>query len=490
MDDKVLGSFLANPSTNMVDVISNSGYTLEAAIADIIDNSIAAKAKHIHVSFVFDGINSKIIIADDGKGMDEQGIKEAITYAYKNINDVRDSTDIGRYSIGLNSASSSFCNCLFLTSKTENGTQNSIKMDFEHIRKSNKWEVFVCENREDSTIKTSSGTIVVWEKLQIEKDPVSNENLLSNEDSIHNYLKRVELHLSKVFFRYIEYHGLVLTINGNKIEGWDPFFTKNKDTQKTFEDEWFVNGSPIKIQCYVLPVSDHLTPQEKEYEFGYDKNLEELQGFYVYREDRLISIGGWLNIDGLNVTSKANYARIGLFVNNTLDKYLSVNFLKNTIILPIDLTQKLKPIARKVRSESTNNYDYKKKPRPYRKKRDLIERPWITTKTSNGIKAQINENHPIIKSICKSIPLKQRKTLFDLLSKTLPIADFETYRGVDDYYSEEEMKSMLEDKYNELIKANKSKEEIFAMFERTIPYCDKRYFTVLYDFIEEKENDK
>ena len=489
MEDKIINSFIANPSTNMVDVISNSGYTLEAAIADIIDNSITAKAKHIDVDFTFDGLNSRISIKDDGMGMDETKIKEAITYAYKNIDDLRDISDIGRYSIGLNSASSSFCNCLFLTSKIDGGAQNSIKMDFDHIRQSKQWEIFVCENRKEDIITTNSGTIVVWERLQIEKDPAQNENLLLNEEGIYSYLRKVELHLSKVFFRYIKYHGVIIKINGNIVEGWDPFFSEHKNTQETFKDEYIINGSPVRIECYVLPVAEHLTPQEKEYEFGFGKNLEELQGFYVYREDRLISIGGWLNIEGLNISSKANYARIGLFVNNTLDKYLSVNFLKNSIILPIDLAIKLKPIAKKVRSESTNNYDYKKKPRPYKKNRDLIERPWITTKTSNGIKAQINENHPLIKTICKSLTVKQKKMLFDLLSKTLPIADFETYHGVDDYYSDEEMREMLEFKYDELIKTNKTKEEIFDMFKKTVPYCDKRYSTILYDFIEEKNNE-
>ena len=145
----------------------------------------------------------------------------------------------------------------------------------------------------------------------------------------------------------------------------------------------------------------------------------------------------------------------------------------------------------KVKSLKTDrkNFDYKKKPRPYKKNRDLVDRPWITTKTANGIKAEINENHPLIKSVCKSLPPKQRKMLFDLLSKTLPIADFEAYHGVDDYYSEDEMREMLEFKYDELSKANKTNEEIFDMFKKTIPYCDKRYSTILYDFIEEKTHD-
>ena len=489
MKDKILGSFFAPPSINIVDVLANSGYTLEAAIADIVDNSIAAQAKNIFIDFIYKGLDSKIVITDDGWGMDEKKLKEAITYANRNIDEIRDINDIGRYSIGLNSASSSFCDSLFLTSKTKTSKQNSLKMDFGHMRDTRTWEVFVCKNRDDFLIKSNSGTIVVWENLKLEKDPIQNKNILLNEDSVTSRLGNVELHLSKVFYRYIKYHGVTIKVNGNPIEGWDPFFSQHPNTQKTFEDEYIVNGSPIRIECYVLPVVEHLSPIEKEYEFGFNKNLDELQGFYLYRNDRLISIGGWLNIDGLNPTSKANYARIGIFVDNTLDKYLSVNFIKNSIILPSDLATKLKPIAKKVRSESTNNYDYKKKPRPYKKNKDLIDKPWITTKTPNGIKAQVNQNHPLIKSICKGLNAKQRKMLFDLLAKTLPISDFESYHGVDDYYSDTEMREMLEDKYNELIKSNQTKEEIFEMFKKTIPYCDKRYTGVLYDFIEEKTNE-
>ena len=488
MDDKILESYIANPSTNMVDVISNSGYTLNSAIADIIDNSISANAKNIDIRFIFNGLDSKIVIIDDGDGMNYSKIKEALIYANRNVNDVRASNDIGRYSIGLNSASSSFCNCLFLTSKVENQEQNSVVMDFDHIRDSKKWEIFRCKNRDDYLIK-NHGTIVLWERLQLEKDKSNNVNILLNYELITPLLKDLELHLSRVFYRYIKFHGVVISLNNNVIEGWDPFLTFNSDTQVCFKDIYEVNGSKIRIEGYVLPVAEHLSPFDKDYEFGFGKGLSELQGFYVYREDRLISYGGWLNIDGLPRTDKANYARIGLFVDNKLDSYLSVNFIKNQIILPADLSAKLKPIAKDIRLKSSNNYDYKKNPRPYIKNKDIIEKPWITTKTRNGIKAQINVNHPVIKDACKNMSLRDKKILFDLLSKTIPIADFESYHGVDDAYTKDEMINLLSITFDNQIKKNKSKEEIFQMFKTTLPYCDKKYADILYDFIEEMKNE-
>lgn len=488
--DRVIDSFIANPSTNIVDVLSSSGYTLEAAIADIIDNSIAAKAKHIDVMFEIDGLDSRIIITDDGFGMNESKLHDAIIYAHKNVNDVRDITDIGRYSIGLNSASSSFCNFLFLTSKLENGSQHSIAMDFNYLRSKNEWRIFNVQNREDALIETKSGTIVIWEDLKLEKDDAINKNLLSNDDAMLVYINRVEKHLAKVFFRFIKFFGVHISVNGSEIEGWDPFFRSNANTQKVFDDVVStVNGSPIKVEGYVLPVAEHLSPQEKDYEYGFDKNLQELQGFYLYRGDRLISIGGWLNIEGLNIDPKSNYARIGIYVDNTLDKYLSVNFIKNSINVPQELADILKPIAKDVRKRSVNNFEYKKKPRPYKKNKDISIKPWIVTHTDLGVKASINAEHPIIKSICANLTKTQRNMLFNLLSKSIPIGDFENYHGLDDSYSDEEMLQMLELKYNEFKKANLTKKEILEQFQKISPYCEEKYRVLVYEFMDGKDDD-
>jgi len=488
--DKVIGSFLGAPSTNIVDVLSASGYTLEAAIADIIDNSIAAKSKNINVIFEDNGLDSRIIIMDDGFGMSEAKLHDAIIYAYKNVNDIRDITDIGRYSIGLNSASSSFCNYLLLTSKEKNGSQHSIAMDFNYLRTENEWRIFNVENRKDAIIPTESGTIVIWEQLKLEKDDDINKRLLLNSDYILSYIDKVEKHLSKVFYRYIKYYGTHIYINGIEIEGWDPFFRKHENTQKVFDDVVStINGSPIRVEGYVLPIVEHLNPQEKEYEYGFNKNLQELQGFYLYRGDRLISIGGWLNIDGLNIDPKANYARIGIFVDNTLDKYLSVNFVKNSINVPQELADILKPIAKDVRKRSVNNFEYKKKPRPYKKNKEITIRPWIITHTEMGIKATVNAEHPLISSICSNLTKSQRNMLFNLLSKSIPIGDFENYHGLDDYYSDAEMIEMLELKYQEFKKSNLTKQEIEDQFHKISPYCEDRYRVLLYEFLDGKKDE-
>ena len=192
---------------------------------------------------------------------------------YKNVKEKRKLTDIGRYSIGLNSASSSFCNYLFLTSKEKGGEQNSLCMDFQQLRDTDQWLVSEVKNRIDFKIDSQSGTIVVWENLKFEKNVEANKTILNDDIALSDYASRVELHLSKVFFRYIKYYGVKITINGNPVEGWDPFFTDNDNTSVVIKEKIRINGSIIRLEGYVLPVAEHLNQHEKVYEYGFNRNL-------------------------------------------------------------------------------------------------------------------------------------------------------------------------------------------------------------------------
>ena len=92
------------------------GYSLEAAVADIIDNSIAANAKNVDIYFFpIDG--AYIAILDNGKGMAEEEIDIAMQYGSKNPTEERDKKDLGRFGLGLKTASLSQCRCLTVVSK-------------------------------------------------------------------------------------------------------------------------------------------------------------------------------------------------------------------------------------------------------------------------------------------------------------------------------------------------------------------------------------
>lgn len=92
------------------------GYSLEAAIADIIDNSIAAKAGKVQLSFFPVG-DAYVSILDNGTGMDDAQMNIAMQYGSKSPTETRDSSDLGRYGLGLKTASLSQCRVLTVISK-------------------------------------------------------------------------------------------------------------------------------------------------------------------------------------------------------------------------------------------------------------------------------------------------------------------------------------------------------------------------------------
>src|SRR5690349_3391180 len=93
------------------------GYSVQTAIADIIDNSITARAKNIWINYVWDGSKSYLSILDDGLGMDLIELIDAMTPGSKNPQDNRESHDLGRFGLGLKTASFSQCRRLTVVSK-------------------------------------------------------------------------------------------------------------------------------------------------------------------------------------------------------------------------------------------------------------------------------------------------------------------------------------------------------------------------------------
>jgi hypothetical protein len=139
-------TFSINPSTNMMDVLGHSGYTFDTAIADIIDNSITAHAQNITIYFELQKDNTIVYILDDGDGMNLEKLHQCMIPAYQDINEIRADDDLGRYSLGLKSASKSFCNQLYVCSKVKNQKPATVELDFEHIKKFNRWEAFELDN--------------------------------------------------------------------------------------------------------------------------------------------------------------------------------------------------------------------------------------------------------------------------------------------------------------------------------------------------------
>lgn len=476
--ESILESFSASPGTNFIDVLANSGYSLQAAIADIVDNCIPVKASEVHINMVYDGEESYISIVDNGYGMNLEQLKNASILAYKDMMDVRKVEDLGRFSTGINSASSSMCSHLLIQSISEKDRiKNTISVDYKKIKESGVWthDVIKCD---DNYVGFESGTAIVWKNL---KDIAS----ATSKKEFYNKIEIVEKHLSHVFNDYIS-NGLKIFINSYEINGWDPFYKNNIKTTKIYDEVFEYHNSKISVKTYILPPYNNLNTTEQVYMKGY--GLSDQQGFYIYRQNRLIKEGGWLGFEDLSIANKYDYARIRIDIPNSLDEYFKPNFLKNEIFIPDDLKEIFRKIANNARKESRNSFNYMKAPRIVKTVKEKKNIPvWNRKESSDGLLLSINENHPLIKSLCIEMSEKNRKRLFNLISTNIPIGEMNR-TGVSDKqndYSNIEME--MEDLYGQLIKDGLSNDEIMAKMSSCEPFClSTEMISILIDFLGEK----
>ena len=232
-----------NPK-NLIHALRDIGYSLETAIADIIDNSITASATEIQLHVKFDLENSYLAIVDNGKGMNTEELRHAMSLGSFDPLAHRDNKDLGRFGLGLKTASFSQASKLTVATK-HNGKLIARNWDLDHIAQTKKWEVgvFTVKQAKDlPEVETLSenGTLVLWEKLDrlIETDSRRNP-----EDIFWDKVDETRQHLSLVFHRYLTgepgLKKISITINGDPIIPFNPF----EGAGKHFPEETIGNST-------------------------------------------------------------------------------------------------------------------------------------------------------------------------------------------------------------------------------------------------------
>lgn len=477
--------FLINPGTGVVDVIGHAGYDFNFAIADLVDNCISARAKNINIYFELNTNKPFLYIKDDGRGMSMQKLKEAAVIGFKGIDEERDIYDLGRYSTGLKSATRSFCNVVYVCSKEKNGHCHTIEIDYEHIKESNRWEAFEINNFKFESEIDKQGTLILCENLHF-----SEENF---KDNMYEKIDELEKSLSHIFGKYLidKRVNISIQVSGAKkikVNGWDPFYLpESKKTKIVYSDNDIIfHNSKISINAYILPVYSNLSPADQKYMEG--KGLIDQQGFYVYRNDRLIYEGNWLSLPCISLDDKSKYARIEVKITSQLDKEFSINFSKNSLIVPDELKSTFINVAKKARKESRNNYDYIKHPSLFiDRKKDEIN-IWRAKKTKDGTVMSINKDHPIIVELSKSIPKKDLKKLLSTIEKSLPIATLQSQEFITINYTENEMEELIDSVYKKLIKEGLMLNEIKKKMGKMEPF--KQNVSLLADYFDKIEEIK
>jgi hypothetical protein len=336
-------------AARLTESLRDIGYDFPAAVADIVDNSVMAGASHVDVSIEFAGEDSYVVISDDGEGMTGNGLVEALRYGSRRL---YGRSDLGRYGLGLKTASLSQCRSMTVVTCRRSAPSNvHVRMlDLDLIAELDEWLVVnplpdPVLQRSVERIASEPGTVVIWRKL----DRVLPEKRPDGgwaRRRLDAMAAKTAEHLGVVFHRYLECgegRGLVITVNEHKVKPWNPFAPSEPTTTELpllrFEmSVGDVSGS-VRLRRFVLPARDEFSSLEEFERYSGPLNWNRQQGIYVYRVGRLVQWGGWNGIRGIDEHTKL--ARAALEFDTDLDSVFNINVAKIRITLPPQIRQML-----------------------------------------------------------------------------------------------------------------------------------------------------
>jgi hypothetical protein len=424
MDDKHIP--ILPPLSLMLFALRGIGYSLETAIADLIDNSISAFAKHIDVSFSWRSDNNDnhpyITIFDDGQGMSREQILTAMNFSSSDITTFRAETDLGRFGLGLKLASFSQCRVVSVVSKKD-GVISCFRWDLNLLQQEEN-NLFVIEGMTATSSSclhlldgVSSGTIVVWEDLdKILSTTTSYDLFISREES-------VESHLSMVFHRFLEDGDFVLTVQGVCVKPWSPF-PRNNPAAQYFPIAIIGMRNNVLVQGCILPPHENVATPELYQIMGGNKGWISQEGFYIYRNKRLLVAGSWLGLGSPRWIQEEAYslARIRIDISNRDDFSWNIDVKKSAAKPPEDCFLPLEKIGEEVRRKARETYlhrgNYQKAPmeakeeiNPWGKRDGLyyinMESPFIKKYYDQLSSEEKKDFKKVLQIIELSVPVRQ-----------------------------------------------------------------------------------
>lgn len=374
------------------------GYSLEAAIADIIDNSIAAGATSVSISF-YPLHDPFIAILDNGCGMDEAEINTAMQYGSISPLEERSKQDLGRFGLGLKTASLSQCRKLTVISKVYDNVVARC-WDIDYVTETKQWSLIALTKEEvrslpgaDKLMSQGTGTLVLWQNLDRLK--MGEPNF---EQSLSKKMVEVRHHLAMVYHRYLTgelgIKKLSMDINNEPVVPFDPFLLK-KSYQAMDDEVLTLHGQKVVIRPYILPHISKLTKEEIA-SLGGKEGIRRQQGFYIYRNKRLLAWGTWFRLMRQGDLSKL--ARIQVDLPNSLDDFWTLDIKKSTAIPPSELRQSLTAIIEKIAEKSKRTWIYRGK----KEVSDDTVHIWNRLRTPEGdVFYEINRQHPAIENLIR-----------------------------------------------------------------------------------------
>jgi len=354
--------------------LRDTGYNFPMAVADIIDNSIAANAKNIYVDIELKSDGRKFVyFADDGDGMSYEMLKDAMRYGAK---ERENPASLGKFGLGLKTASSSVCLKFTLISRqSADQPLNKLSWDLEYVKANDRWEMIHDEISDEEADRFKEycgdkGTLLIWSKCdRLLKKEYSEPGGSKEKSAISRLSTNLTEHLALVYYRFLDpkdtrAENISIYINGKSIEGWNPFYPEKseqvlEESQQTIFCELQTGEEQAAtIRAWILPHKDDCNEEERKKA----KITNKGQGFYVFRENRLIHNGDWLGIENWSsLEPHLSLLRIEFDFNHLLDEAFMVDVKKSRILFDPELEEYVVDLIQPIRREA--NLRYRKKER-------------------------------------------------------------------------------------------------------------------------------
>lgn len=347
--------------------LRSMGYSFESAVADVIDNSISAHASFVKVLFPKNPLEPTVVgILDDGEGMDKDELFEAMRYGSMASEDERDEDDLGRFGLGMKAASLSQCRNLTVVSYS-NGKRSAFTWDYAYIQKKQKWIIQELSSQEidelpyiNQITEQSKGTLVIWSDF----DVLSKSSDGQVYETLVDFKKSLDKVLALIFHRFLSANGnkkLEIHINNQAVKPLDPFLERHPKTSSKKERTIAINDSEgnerlIRVKPFVLPFATDLSDNDKKL-LGGIEDLRAKQGFYVYRNNRLIIWGTWFGMKQRAELTKN--ARIRVDIPNSLDDIWGIDIKKQNASIPKRILNQLRKTVLDALEVSVNQQTYR-----------------------------------------------------------------------------------------------------------------------------------
>jgi hypothetical protein len=403
------------------------GYSLGDAVADLVDNSLSVASKHINLTFWWDGPSSWIRVEDDGHGMKESDLVEAMRMGSRNPREFRDSTDLGRFGLGLKTASFSQCRRVIVRSRANGAEEATRCWDLDVIQRTRKWALLRAapdspgEKALGHVPVGASGTVVLWQEM----DRVVSNSPTADRAAHALFLESargVEAHLGMVFHRYLTGRDSVeITVNGTaNVQPWDPFLENDSSTQPLPPEAFGSGDRAVTVRPFVLPHQSRLAEGTFQSAAG-PRGWNAQQGFYIYRNRRLIVPGGWLGM--YHQEEHYKLARIQVDLGNALDAEWHIDVRKVRARPPDELRKELRRIADATRKLAVEVYRHRGKALQRQGAGGEQVFVWMVEVRGKRTVYRINREHPLIRRLIDGAPTNPAAitTALRLIEESIPV---------------------------------------------------------------------